>query len=409
MIFAETLNTVLTGNIFIVIAVMFISGYFIANIANLLRLPKVTGYLITGIILGGTGLQLITEEVLTTLSFVPEFTLGIIAMLVGSSFSRDILKHFKFQLLAISFAESLLAFVFVFLTLILFGMSYIAALPLAAIATATAPAATISIIKQYRSFGSLTNMILAVVAIDDALAILIYSVVLSFGVISVGVVNGLGPIQMFFLEVFNSFVIGAGLAIISHYLIRRTKGSEDNVIILLSMVLFGVGLSKLMFASSLLTNMFFGFILINISHIHKQHIILLEKYTPPIYCLFFIMAGAHLQIAIFFQIGILMTIWATIFILARAVGKILGAYLGAVLSGSSMKIRRYLGWTLVPETGVAIGLTMLISEGSIYYEYKDIIINITLAAVAVNELIGPVLSKWALIKSGEAIAPLPTK
>jgi len=403
MIDWQILYSLINANIFIVIAIMLILGYFVANLTSMLNFPKDTGYLITGIFLGVSGLGIINKEILNSLDFIPEFTLGIVSIMIGASFSRELLRHFKRQLIGITLTQTIVTFSLALGSMLLFGMNKHAALPLAAIATATAPAATISIIKQYKAYGSLTNMILAVVALDHASAIFIYSIILTYGLVQTSIVSSFGHFQLFFYEIINSIVIGSGLAVISHYLIRKTRGSEENVLILLSMILFGIGLSKVIFASSLLTNMFFGFMLINISHFHKQHVVLLEKFTPPLYCLFFILAGAHLEYQVFMKMGFALTLWAVVFIISRGLGKVSGAIMGSYISGASPKIKKYLGWALLPQTGIAIGMTMLITETSIYYPYKDVIINITLAGVAVNELLGPVLFKWALVKSGEAI------
>jgi len=403
--FLEFIHELANTKVFIAMAVLLLLGYLIGNYSKNFKLPKVTGYIITGIILGLSFLNIFNSVTLQNLEFIPHLTLGIIALIIGAGLSIDLLKHLKLQLLSITFMQIFFAFMFALTILMILGMPAGAAVPLAAIATATAPAATVAVIKEYKAFGSLTNMILAVVALDDAAAILLYGLILSFNLQNISTLGAglMGVGHLFIFEIFNSFLIGCGLALFAHFLMRESESSSDNVIILLSMIFLGIGLSDVIHVSTLLTNMFFGFVLTNINSKHKNHVAQLEQFTPPIYCLFFVLAGAHLDFNVFRTIGGYMTIWAAGYIIFRFLGKVIGSYVGAVLARAPSKISKNIGLALVPQAGVAIGLTMLIGENSYYYPYMNIILNITLASVAVNEIIGPILARFALVRSNEAI------
>ena len=148
--------------------------------------------------------------------------------------------------------------------------------------------------------------------------------------------------------------------------------------------------------------MFLGLTLINVTPKNSEIITGLERLTPPIYCFFFVLAGAHLNLGVFFKAGTTLIFWGVAFVIMRIIGKIAGAYLGGVLAQSPDIIRKYLGLTLIPQAGVAIGLTLLITKNSVYFEYRTIILNITLVAVAFNEIIGPLCTKYALFKAKEA-------
>jgi Kef-type K+ transport system membrane component KefB len=386
------------SQVYIGLALLLLGGYIVAKYAVNLKVPKVTGYIITGIILGPSILNVFNEKTLSFLEFVPYVTLGIIAVVIGASLNFGLLKNLKLQLFSITIFQALGAFFLTLIALLLAGLAPGAAVPLAAIACATAPAAIISVIREYKAYGTLTNMTLGVIALDDAISLIIFGIVLSFDIHNLSF--------LFLSEIFNSFLVGAALAFIAHFLASRHR-FFDNAILIFSMIFLGIGLSKVLGLSYLLTNMFFGFVLVNINAKNKKNVQEIEKYTPPFYCLFFVLAGTYLDFGVFKVFGPIMIIWVGLFIVSRFLGKVGGVYLGARVGNSAPKIRKYLGLTLLPQVGVAIGLTMLIGPESYYFEYKSIILNITLAAGAVNELLGPFLAKYALVKSGEALAENP--
>ena len=397
------LLTLFKQDIFLLASGLLIIGFIFGRLINIVKLPRVTGYIIAGIIFGPSLLNIFSENCLTQFDFIPQLALGIIALVIGAGLSFDLVKRLGSRFILITILQAVGAFILVFLFLVLFKMPLGAALPLAAIATATAPAATVAIIREYRAQGPLTETILSVVALDDALAIMLFGLVLTIDLkqLSTFGETALQSLSASFVEILVALVIGVILGLAAHFLIKIAKEVTDNLIIILGIVLLGIGLASISHTSALMTNMFLGLTLINVSSRNRDIVANLEKLTPPIYCFFFVLAGANLNLKVFTTVGPTMITWGIIFVLARIIGKIVGAYVGGALTGASEAIRKYLGLTLIPQAGVAIGLTLLITQDSSYFEFRSVILNITLIAVAFNEIVGPVCTKFALFKAKE--------
>lgn len=394
----------LNQQIFFAAAVLLILGFLFSWLTKLIKLPRVTGYIIAGIILGPSLLKIFQEHSLAQLEFMPQFALGIIALIIGAGLSFNLIKRLGIRLLLITLFESFGAFTLVFALLSLFKMPLAAVLPLAAIAAATAPAATVAVIREYRASGPFTETTLAVVALDDAIAISLFGLIMTLDLHHLSNFGeaALHSLVDSFIEILIALVIGLTLALLAHLLLKLTKEVSDALIVILGMIFLGITLASVADVSHLLTNMFFGMILINISAQNSDIISNLEKITPPIYVFFFVLAGAHLDFDVFVKAGPTLVFWGVIFIVARLVGKVSGAYFAGMLSKAPDTIRKYLGFALAPQAGVAIGLSLLITKASGYFEFRSIILNITLMAVAVNEIIGPVLTKYSLFKAKEA-------
>jgi len=399
----EQLLTIFKQDVFLSASGLLIIGFIFGRLINMVRLPRVTGYIIAGIIFGPSLLNIFSKNDLSQFDFIPQLALGIIALIIGAGLSFGLVKRLGFRFILITISQAVGAFLLVFVFLYLFKMPLGAALPLAAIATATAPAATVAIIREYHTHGPLTETTLAVVALDDAIAIILFGLVLSFDLTQLSTFGetAFQSLAASFMEILVSLVIGVILGLVTHFFIKITKEVTDSLIIILAIVLLGIGLASISHTSALLTNMFLGLTLVNISPRNSDVVANLEKLTPPIYCFFFVLAGAHLNLKVFTTVGPTMIIWGIIFILARIIGKSVGAYAGGALSGASETIKKYLGLTLIPQAGVAIGLTLLITEDSSYFEFQSVILNITLIAVAFNEIFGPVCTKFALFKAKE--------
>lgn len=396
----------LESQIFFTAAVLLILGFVFSRFANLVNLPRVTGYIIAGIILGPSTFKIFSSNILQQLEFMPQFALGIIALTIGSGLSFKLLRRLGFGLIMITLGESLAAFFMVFFLLSLIKVPLGAVLPLAAIAAATAPAATVAVVREYRATGPFTETTLAVVALDDAIAISLFGLIMTLDIKNLSSLGeaALHSLSESFIEILFAFLIGLSLAILANILLRFVRESSDGLIVMLGIILLGVTLAENASVSPLLTNMFLGMLLINISSNNSQIISGLEKTSPPIFVFFFVMAGAHLDFDVFIQSGSTLLVWGLVFVAARLAGKMLGAYLGGTVSRSSPQIRKYLGLALAPQAGVAIGLSLLIGEVSGFFEFRSIILNITLMAVAINEIIGPLLTKYVLFKVKEAQA-----
>lgn len=401
----DQLLSLFEQHIFLALAAMLIIGPVLGRLANTVKLPRITGYIMTGIIFGPSLLKLFSEHSLVQLDFLPEFALGVVALLIGGGLSIDLMKRLGWRMFLITLGESFGAFFLVLFSLLALKMPLGAALPLAAIAPATAPAATLAIIREFRCSGPMTETVLAIVALDDAFSIVLFGLVMSIDIrhlenLSSALVHSLSSS---FYSILLSLIVGSLLGIVTHLLIKMFKDIADSTIIVLGMVFLGLGIALSLNISTLLTNMFIGFALINVSARNDELIKASERLTPALYCLFFVLAGAHLNFGVFKNVGLTMMVWAVVFILTRGAGQIGGAYFTALAARLPETIRKYIGLTLIPQAGVAIGLSLLITEGSGYFDYRLIILNITLMAVAVNEIVGPILTKYAFIQSKEAV------
>lgn len=397
--------TIFDQHIFLVVAAILVLGALFGRLTNLFKLPRITGYILVGVVLGPSILKIFSEKSLMQLEFLPEFALGTVAFLIGAGLSIELFKKLGLQMFLITLFESAGAFFLVLFTLLFFKMPLGAALPLAAIAPATAPAATLAIIKELRCSGSMTNTVLAIVALDDAFSIIIFGFVLSIDVRHLGSFGqvALESLLVSFYSILGALLLGLVIGFITYFVAKLFKDRTDTMIVVLGMIFLGLAMANIFGVSELLTNMFVGFVFVNMVAGKNEEIIqLTEKITPPLYCLFFVLAGAHLDLNVFHSVGYSLMIWAVVFILMRGIGQVGGAYLAALLGKMPDKIRKYVGLTLIPQAGVAIGLSLLITPASSYFDYRTIIINVTLMGVAVNEIVGPILTKYAFVHSGEA-------
>ena len=392
-------------DIFLLASGLLILGFVSGRLVNSLRLPRVTGYIIAGIIFGPSVLKLFSEKTMLHLEIIPQLALGIIALVIGAGLSFSLIKRLGLGLILITVLQAAGAFAVVFVVLYLFKMPLGAVLPLAAIATATAPAATVAVIREYKARGSFTETILAVVALDDAIAIILFGLILTFDLKNLSTFGraALRSLSFSFFEILGALTVGVLLGLIAHFLIKYSKENTDSLIIVFGIILLGIGIASVSHISALLTNIFLGMTLINVSAKNSEIVTNLERITPPLYCLFFVLAGAYLNLKVFAAAGMTVLIWGCLFILARIAGKIIGSYIGGTIAGANTIIKRYLGLTLIPQAGVAIGLTLLITQTSHYFEFRPIILNITLMAVAFNEIAGPVCTKFALQKAHEEL------
>lgn len=393
------------------LAIMLFAGLLFGRLAKLCKLPNVTGYIVGGLLLGPSVLGVIPENMLSGLEVISEIALAFIAFTIGCSFKASYFRRVGKAPVIIAIFEAMLAVFFVQIVLVLVMVfiqkqplvqSLKFALVLGAIAAATAPAATIMIIKQYKAHGPVTETLMSVVAIDDAVALVAFG----FSVAIAGAIGGdgsssasagstilaiLDPI----LEVLLSVVVGVVCAIILKYVLHHFKKSGNRMIITIGAVFLASAVSELVGASSLLSCMMTGAVFCNISTHSDQIASLADTITPPIFLLFFVLSGAELQLAILPQIGLV----GAVYVLLRVAGKMAGASLGAAIAKSDTNIRKYLGPTLIPQAGVAIGLTLVAQE--VVPQYADRIRAVVLCATLIYEIVGPAITKISLTKAGE--------
>ena len=391
-------------NTFLYIAIMLFCALFFGRMAKRIKLPNVTGYLIAGLLLGPaipsvipgcTFPGVIPEEVIKQFNIISSAALGFIAFSIGNEFKISYFKRVGKTPIVIACLESLFAVVFVVLALVITGHDLAFSLVLGSIAAATAPAATIMVINQYKAKGKLTETLLSVVAIDDATALIMFGIsVAAAQAVNNGKISAssiLGPI----CEIFGALSCGFLMGILFVIPLRWFKKDGNRLAIIIGFVFAGVGIAELCGFSSLLLCMALGAAVANfssqLSHISK----LTDGLTPPIFMLFFVTSGAELQLSALPAVGVI----GIIYIIFRVIGKMFGAYLGAAVCKSESNIKKYLGFTLIPQAGVAIGLSLVASE--VVPQYADSIRAVILCGTLIYELVGPAISKMALTKAGD--------
>lgn len=380
------------------LSIVIFIGIIGGRVANHFRLPNVSGYIIGGLLIGPSFLSIIKSGEVAGFSIVNEVALAAIAFSVGSEFLvEDIVKTGK-DILIITVAEVMGAVVLVFMvTYFIFRQPFEFSLVIASMSAATAPAGILMVIRELKAQGPLVRTILPVVAIDDALGIMVFGVSLSIAKLT----SGVGKFSIFkiiwapLFEIIGSLILGGILGFILSYVAPKAKGRDELLSMVLGFILMGTGLSNFLGVSPLLTCMTIGAMLINLMQNANRIFNLIADFTPPIYLLFFTIAGASLNLSILSKVGTL----GIGYILARAAGKILGATLGAKYVDSDEKVSRYLGMSLLTQGGISIGLSMIVSKE--LPQFSESIITVILFSVLVYEIAGPILAKIAIQKAGE--------
>lgn len=338
------------------------------------------------------------------LDIVTTVALGFIAFSIGSSFKIEHLKTLGKSIVSITFIQALGAVLLVDIALIAIGTDLPVALTLGAIATATAPAATLMVVRQYQAKGIVTNTLLPVVAFDDAIGLMVFAI--SFAIAKV-LANGTElTVNAVFveplIEIVLSLVIGGVLGTLSALISRFFKSRSNRLTIILATVFAGLAVSKLLGLSDLLVCMMIGALYANLFHASLPTLDILDRWTYPLYMLFFVISGAELNISVIPTVGLI----GIVYLIARSLGKYFGAMLGAKAVKADKNVQKYLGLTLLPQAGVAIGMAQMVLAEMPTLGTQ--ISTVVLCATLIYELIGPVATKIALVKAGE-IDPSNTK
>ena len=425
--------------IFVYLAILLLAALMSTRLMKVLHLPNVTGYIITGIIMGPFVFGVlfnhfsydgIKESVVfnyvNRLSWVSQVALGFIAFSIGTSFKFAVLKTVGKRVIVITILEALAASVFVIIALLVAHFIMPDKIPLSlvltlgAIASATAPAATLMVIRQYNAKGPLVNTLLPVVALDDAAALILFAILFQVATtISSGAEFSI--YAMLFkpiIEILISISIGAALGGLISLINKIFKSRNNKLVLCIFTVFAAVGLYVLFKQpwmggfelSSLLICMMAGALYTNLAKDSGRTLDVLDRFTSPIYMMFFVFSGASLDLSIFFnENGLIVIIIAFIYLIFRVVGKYLGAFTGASITRCEPQVKKYLGLTLVPQAGVAIGLATTASglfaqsENETLKSTGALIIAIVLTSTLIYELVGPLVSKYALKKAGEIV------
>jgi len=371
------------------------------HLVRYVRVPEVTGYILAGIALGPSVLGWVSYENLAALQVLSEVALGLILFSVGSVFEFSLFGRMGRQILYLTLIESALAAVLVSVGMLVMGQSWQVAGLLGAVAIATAPASTLMVIREVDSRGPLTDSLLGIIAVNNLFCITAYSLVAA----SIDLTAGLGgPIfptlyRAAFPLVWQlagsaalGFLVGLMLAGWS----RQVKDTGEMLILLAGSILLCVGLSRLLDLSPLVASLAVGATMVNLTTESQRLFATLAETDPPFYAIFFVIAGADLDVALVPTMGAV----GLIYILARALGKLLGATVGARWLGLAPSVQRFLGMALLAQAGLAVGLTLAIDDR--YAVYAPQVSTVVLAAVVIYEMVGPISTRFALVRSGEA-------
>ena len=383
-------------NILLTIGIAMAAGLLVSRAARAVKLPNVTAFLVAGLVIGPCVAGIISKEQAASMGIISDAALGFIAYSIGGEFKLSYLKKIGKAPLTITVFQGLSTAVCVDAGLILFGVDVPLALLLGAIALATAPAATLMVVRQYKAHGPVTQMLLPVVAMDDALGLMVYSVSAS---VAEGMLGGEITVRSMVLtpivEIVGSVALGAALGLLLAFGARFFASRGNKLALSIALVLAGVGLCDMLNLSSLLVCMMIGAVMVNLS---QQREVLMEqcdRFTPPLFLLFFVLSGAELDLAVLPQVGLI----GLGYLVLRCIGKWGGTMLGALTVHADANIRKYLGLTLLPQAGVAIGMAAMVSMR--FPEVGQQVNTIVLAGVLIFELVGPIITKLALTKAGE--------
>lgn len=398
-------------NLFLAFGILMVIAFAVKFLSGKLGIPEVTGYVIAGVGIGILLSNFTTHPILEHFDFVSSIALSIIAFTIGIELKWDVIKKLGRPILFITLFESIGAFIVVVLAMLpVYHGSYKEALLLGSVAAATAPAATVAVVRQYKAKGVLTSTILAVVGIDDAVALTIYVVASSF--VKAGLtgtnVSFFSVLGSALLSVAVSFAIGVLFAFAYIVLLNRIQ-SNDHIMLLLFAFLFAVsGLCSQFGVSELLGTMVFGILAVNLSPvIAMKSESIVHSVSPVFTAAFFMLGGAHLDIRLIGQVGLA----GAVYFFARSAGKIGGGSLGAVVGRAPETVRKYVGFALLPQVGVALALALSIHKDFATAEFGNegkylaaLVMNILLLTTIFTEIIGPLMTRAVLRKSGD-IAP----
>jgi Kef-type K+ transport system membrane component KefB len=402
----ELIRTSFSHHIIFSAGLLLTIGYLFGQLCERIKLPAITGYILAGILIGESGLHLIGHENLSVLTTLSEITLSFIAVIIGGEFSFYKLKMYGSKIIIITLAQMFLTFGLVTIGLVLIGLSQYIAFLLGAISAATAPAATVVIVEKLKAKGEFVDYLYGIVALDDAGTVILFSIsfALSAAIISGTKVALSHSLLHAFLEIFYSVIIGVVGGLILHFSTYAKKNINEIKILALGFIFFTTSISISLHLSPLIANMTLGMLLINLKKNNIRILHSLQPLTPPLYAIFFAIAGTELRIETFRSQTVLLA--GITYIILRAAGKYFGVYFSSIPLKIAPKIKNNLGLALLPQAGVAIGLVLFVQGSSVILHASEAIqleisemINIVLMAVFINELMGPPIAKIAIMRN----------
>ena len=401
-------------NILLSIGLMLIIGYTAGWLLNKIGLPKIIGYIATGIAFSPNTTHFVEPHIIEATQPLMEVCLAFIAFEVGGALKWSKIKKHKKEIISITVLASFFPFLLISAGIFAFGLLFPVTLPfepstllllallLGALASPTEPAATLAVMHQYKAKGKVTDTILSVAALDDVLGILIFSLTIAVIFMFTGGQTGLfgNPALNSLYEIGVALMIGTilGLVIESLARIMPTKGEGQWIVVIFSLIIFCLGISKTLQVDVLLSSMTMGMIVVNKCREQKVIFRILERYTEElIFLFFFLLSGLYLDISTILDATVLIFI----FVLLRAAGKFIGTYSGGRLVKADRAIRKYTAGGLLPQGGIVIGLVLSIYQKEQFKDISEILLTTVLGTMVIHELIGPIAAKYSLMKAGE--------
>jgi len=373
------------------------------HLVQFLRVPEVTGYLLAGIALGPSVLGWVSHENLQALNVLSEVALGLILFSVGSVFHRARFARYGRRIFFLTLIESLCAALLVFVGTILIGHSWQIAGLLGAIAIATAPASTLMVLRECNSRGPLSDTLLGIIAVNNILCLAAYSVVAAMIDLDAGWGGSASLVDTFYASIYpliwqmlGSVALGFLVGLMLAGWATKVNEQGEMLMLLAGSVLLCVGVARILELSPLVASLAVGGTMVNLSARSRRLFHTLARTDPPFYAIFFVIAGADLDVSLVPSMGIL----GAYYLLARAAGKFWGARFGARRLGLEDVVQRLLGYGLMAQAGLAVGLILLINRR--FPDYSQIVATVIMSSVVIYEMFGPISTRFAIIRSGEA-------
>ncbi len=387
------------------IGIIIIVGFLGGRLSKRIKFPSVVGYLVIGLFCGPSFLNIFSLETLDNLGLFNDLALALVAFIIGSEMRMSTLRKMGKGIASIILSESFGAFLTVFAGVYLLTQKIHLALIFGAMAPASAPAGTAIVLQEYKAKGPLTNMLYAVVGLDDGLAIIIYAFAAALAKISISASNEsiLSALGAPMLEIVGAIVLGSLMGLLTGFFLRKIRSRQEVLVLTLGSVLICAGIANYFHFSLILANLSLGMVFGN-TYIfaNRRSVEAINSISTPIYIIFFVIAGAHLQISLLPTMGLL----GILYIICRIFGLMGGAFVGASLTRAEPVIRKYLGLGILSQAGVAIGLAIMATRefSTLGPQGKDLsilVINTIAATTIFFEIIGPVATKFAIRQAGE--------
>ncbi len=413
---SENMNLfeMLVDNVIFSIASLILLGILGGKLVEIVNFPKVTGYILIGILIGPGVFGVLTHQMLDHFIIIRQMAIGFIGYTIGLELKLDKLMKTGKQVTIITLSQAFLTTILVTLSIVTYlsvtdgDYIWTYALILGAIATATAPGPIVAVVKNFRTKGPVTDVLLPLVALDDAIGIMIFAVMLSLGVSLLAPSGGTDIFHMIFHPIFEiviSIVVGAILGFVLYLLVKKFNRDDDKILLMMTIgiVIAGIGIGQVINASAILLPMTIGVVLTNVieDSYEKRLTKNTDLFSAPILLGFFTLAGAELDLHVLRLIGYMGIIYITF----RVIGKVLGSYLSAKVMKAPPTVVKYLGFTLIPQAGVAIDMALTAELRFASMPGFEIIgseiMTIVLAATVIYEVFGLIVVKSALTRAGE--------